>query len=286
MGVATGAEMDLLTAREVALARFCARFFPSAVVAEMALVSGARPTWRATLAKDPSRPTLFLLDCIASPRSALAASISAARSSAMACGPSPASSRLARDMETKPLNGGKSTEVSSQYEKIEQKKADTTKRVAKVTKAVSDYLENWLDELHAIDRDDLFAKKRLELSKKGPPEARQAKVCDNGNVYQGEWVDNFRHGTGSQHGNGYIYEGQWEANVYHGTGVLEMPSGVTYDGQFFNGKRHGAGFENAPNGTRYEGQYINGFKSGQGTFFMADSSSYRGDVSGNKMHGK
>jgi len=188
--------------------------------------------------------------------------------------------------ETKPLNGGKSTEVSSQYEKIEQKKADTTKRVAKVTKAVSDYLENWLDELHAIDRDDLFAKKRLELSKKGPPEARQAKVCDNGNVYQGEWVDNFRHGTGSQHGNGYIYEGQWEANVYHGTGVLEMPSGVTYDGQFFNGKRHGAGFENAPNGTRYEGQYINGFKSGQGTFFMADSSSYRGDVSGNKMHGK
>jgi hypothetical protein len=193
---------------------------------------------------------------------------------------------LAQPEEVKPLNGGKSGEVTSQYERIEHKKADTTKRVGKVTKAVSDYLEGWLGELHSIDKDELFARKRRELKRNGRPEARPAKVCDNGCVYQGEWVENCRHGMGSQHGNGYIYEGQWEANVYHGQGVLEMPSGVTYDGQFFNGKRHGSGFENAPSGMRYEGQYANGFKSGQGNFFMADGASYRGEVAENKMHGK
>jgi hypothetical protein len=188
--------------------------------------------------------------------------------------------------EIKPLTGDSGGPESSQYEKINQKTAITSKRVEKNTRAVTDYLESWLDELKTIDKDELFANKRRQLAKQGPKEARQAKVCDNGCVYQGEWIGNCRHGAGTENGNGVIYEGQWEANVYHGQGVLEMPNGIVYDGQFFNGKRHGVGFETEPDGTRYEGDYKCGVKSGQGKFFMPDGSTYSGAVYDNKMHGK
>ncbi|CAK0846949.1 unnamed protein product [Prorocentrum cordatum] len=187
--------------------------------------------------------------------------------------------------EVKPLTGDSGGRESSQYEKIQQRNAATGSRVEKITKAVTDYLEGWLEELSTVDRDELFANKRRELAKKGAKEMRQAKVCDNGCVYQGEWVENMRHGAGTEHGNGYIYEGQWEANVYHGHGVLEMPNGIVYDGQFFNGKRHGVGFETEPSGIRFEGDYARGVKSGQGKFFMADGSTYTGQVCENKMHG-
>ena len=66
----------------------------------------------------------------------------------------------------------------------------------------------------------------------------------NGDIYAGEWVENFRHGIGTcrfQRWNSF-YEGSWLKDRHHGRGVYAVnESIVRYEGEWKDGRRHGKG---------------------------------------------
>ncbi len=56
----------------------------------------------------------------------------------------------------------------------------------------------------------------------------------DGDVYEGEWVDDKAHGKGTYtHGNGGSkYIGDWLEDEQHGWGVEMWPDGAKYEGQY------------------------------------------------------
>ena len=58
----------------------------------------------------------------------------------------------------------------------------------------------------------------------------------NGDVYEGDFRYNERHGNGKYiYTNGNIYEGDWIEDKRHGKGKTTYPSGIVYRGIFRNG---------------------------------------------------
>jgi hypothetical protein len=63
-----------------------------------------------------------------------------------------------------------------------------------------------------------------------------------GNIYEGEFLNNKKHGLGKQiFANGDVYEGHWENGLMEGKGKLTMSSGDIYVGLFSKGLKHGKG---------------------------------------------
>jgi hypothetical protein len=114
-------------------------------------------------------------------------------------------------------------------------------------------------------------------------------VCENGDVYNGEWVDDAKHGHGKMtyaNGNQYegswsdnhmregvmkyadgdIYEGHWmstcfdkEKDVKQGHGVMRYADGTVYDGGWNFDEREGKGTLKGPNGeTIHDGYWLKG----------------------------
>ena len=53
----------------------------------------------------------------------------------------------------------------------------------------------------------------------------------NGDIYQGTFADDQRHGQGTFTGNdGYSYVGQWNAGQIEGQGRVIYPDGAIYEG--------------------------------------------------------
>lgn len=69
----------------------------------------------------------------------------------------------------------------------------------------------------------------------------------NGNLYDGEWKDDDRHGKGVHYWkdfskyHGDRYDGEWVEGKFNGKGVYYFASGNKYDGELKNDKRHGKG---------------------------------------------
>lgn len=129
--------------------------------------------------------------------------------------------------------------------------------------------------------------------------------------YEGEFKEGVRSGYGKYvYPNGDVYEGGWENNVKHGNGTLTYSSkapgaeedaeeeegapkrGGVYTGGFVNGARHGDGSFEYSNGDVYSGQWADGKKHGKGHYiFKADGTSFRGEwangqcVGGKWTHG-
>jgi len=89
--------------------------------------------------------------------------------------------------------------------------------------------------------------------------------------YAGEWKKNKRHGNGKSFSeNGEIYDGQWKQDFGHGHGKLQYNSGDFYEGSFENGKRHGLGVICFQNGNRFEGEFVNDLRHGLGKMIFAE----------------
>lgn len=73
-------------------------------------------------------------------------------------------------------------------------------------------------------------------------------------MYEGWWINDTLNGKGrSISGDGAIYDGQWKNGKRHGTGKTQK-GGVIYKGDFFNGKRHGQGKYSYADKSTYEGE--------------------------------
>jgi len=135
----------------------------------------------------------------------------------------------------------------------------------------------------------------------------------NGDIYEGDWVDNKRNGKGkyTYFDNDSVkeYEGDWADDERTGKGKETLFNGDIYEGDFVDGERNGKGkytsaengyviegdFKNGePNGkvketfksgNVYEGDFVNGKRNGNGKMTYADGSVYEGEWLDSNKHG-
>ncbi|XP_054699791.1 MORN repeat-containing protein 3 isoform X2 [Grus americana] len=113
---------------------------------------------------------------------------------------------------------------------------------------------------------------------------RHTAYAVNGDQYTGEWLDNLKHGKGTQvwKRTGAIYSGDWKFGKRDGYGSYSIPDPVTkeykkvYTGWWKNDKKCGYGATFYPDGERYEGEWSSGLRSGWGRMYYRDGSIYEG----------
>eukprot|EP00386_Alphamonas_edax_P003779 GDKI01011399.1.p1 GENE.GDKI01011399.1~~GDKI01011399.1.p1 ORF type:complete len:258 (+),score=61.40 GDKI01011399.1:52-774(+) len=109
---------------------------------------------------------------------------------------------------------------------------------------------------------------------------------ENGDVYEGEFVDGIKQGKGVYtYKNGDKFTGTYHANKRTGLGRIDFnKGGAYYHGYFQDGKRHGEGTEKYVNGDVYSGQWREGKKHGRGTYSYATTRfKFVGDWEGGQM---
>lgn len=97
----------------------------------------------------------------------------------------------------------------------------------------------------------------------------------NGDVYEGTWKADKRHGKGKMtyKRDGDFYDGEWKDGQRHGEGVFRfLAKEQEYRGPFKNGKFHGKGtymWEDSDKDTKqtYEGNFKEGKKDDQNALF-------------------
>ncbi|CAD7960971.1 unnamed protein product [Amoebophrya sp. A25] len=110
----------------------------------------------------------------------------------------------------------------------------------------------------------------------------------NGDVYEGEFRDGFRHGTGTYHFSktpGTRYEGQFVKDEFEGHGVYFYEGGTVYRGQWYASYKHGKGvFVNPAEKTEYDGDWCEGFRHGRGKMTSPDFT-YHGEFEHDNING-
>jgi hypothetical protein len=108
--------------------------------------------------------------------------------------------------------------------------------------------------------------------------ARGIMLYANGDVYNGEWYNDLKHGPGvMNYANGDVYAGQWENDLKHRKGNMFYANGDKYNGQWLNDLINGTGTMTYANEDVYVGQWLNGFKNGTGTMTYANGDVYEGE---------
>ena len=127
--------------------------------------------------------------------------------------------------------------------------------------------------------------------------------------YVGQWKDGKMHGIGKEETNETLYEGEFVENKKHGKGKIILKekeesysgeftndeitgkgtyiwkNGNTYTGDFIETQFHGKGKYSWEDGGEYFGDYVNGVKQGYGSYKMKDGSFYVGPFVNGKPHG-
>ena len=109
---------------------------------------------------------------------------------------------------------------------------------------------------------------------------------DNGDKYDGMFVDNVKEGKGIYYyNNGDRYEGEFFEDLKDGYGIYYYKNGEKYQGEFKEDKKDGHGIYYYLDGERYEGEFKNGFAEGRGTYYFTDGEKYVGDYKEDKRDG-
>ena len=85
---------------------------------------------------------------------------------------------------------------------------------------------------------------------------------------------------------GNVYEGNFSDGLKEGTGVYRRANGDSYVGSFKNDKMEGKGVLTWANGSSYDGDWKNDLKEGTGVFRWADGDSYVGSYKNDLKEGK
>ncbi|HNR07617.1 MAG TPA: caspase family protein [Saprospiraceae bacterium] len=129
----------------------------------------------------------------------------------------------------------------------------------------------------------------------------------NGNIYTGEWVQNYREGRGKMvfkngdtytgeflrsklHGTGTMqyslggqYSGEWKSDLPDGKGKYTYANGETYEGLLTEGRRNGYGRYHYSDGSVYDGQWRDNLREGQGSLLLANGKKTSGNWSGDRL---
>ena len=109
---------------------------------------------------------------------------------------------------------------------------------------------------------------------------------DNGDKYDGEFLDNVKEGKGVySYCNGDIYEGDFFEDVKDGYGIYYYKNGERYEGEFMDDKKSGRGIYYYLEGEKYVGEFKNGFAEGRGIYYYPDGEKYIGDYKEDKRNG-
>lgn len=86
--------------------------------------------------------------------------------------------------------------------------------------------------------------------------SRKKVKSPDGSIYDGDWLDNKRHGYGRwTHPDGASYAGQWVDDKQHGEGTMIFADGTVYTGLWKEGKRSGQGTLTNPDGLKISGNW-------------------------------
>ncbi len=106
-------------------------------------------------------------------------------------------------------------------------------------------------------------------------------------IYEGWCRFKKPHGKGTRtwKENGNIYNGEFLQGRMHGEGTFTYDNGDEYKGDFIKDLRHGNGSFNRKNNYKYKGEFFEDKMHGKGTFTYADRRVYVGDFVSDKFHG-
>jgi len=108
----------------------------------------------------------------------------------------------------------------------------------------------------------------------------------NGEVYEGEYVDERRHGIGEYHYlDGSIYEGEFFKNKRQGFGIVTRDDGSLYEGEWDRDFIHGEGIWRWSDGSCFMGDNIDGLRTGRGVYITAHGDVYVGEFKDNLIKG-
>ena len=80
----------------------------------------------------------------------------------------------------------------------------------------------------------------------------------NGDIFEGAWKNDMRHGKGTLVRHGERIEGRWKNDNRNTNGqqIIIDDDGGEYNGWIVDGKRHGIGTYKFADGTIYQGQWF------------------------------
>ena len=109
---------------------------------------------------------------------------------------------------------------------------------------------------------------------------------DNKYLYNGEWKDGMKHGTGQLITDTIKYSGKFENDLFSGSrGILCDEKGNIYEGDFLNGKYDGYGHYKMSNGDIYIGEFKDGLFDGKGQLTDKDGNVFDGNFVKGKKDG-
>ncbi|XP_029921821.1 MORN repeat-containing protein 3 isoform X1 [Myripristis murdjan] len=116
----------------------------------------------------------------------------------------------------------------------------------------------------------------------------------NGDEYTGEWLDNKKHGKGTQvwKKDGAVYDGDWKLGKRDGYGTYSILLPKTneysrlYCGRWKNGMKHGYGTYFYSSSAVYEGEWSEDKRNGWGRMYYDKGDIYEGEWMKDKSHGQ
>jgi hypothetical protein len=113
------------------------------------------------------------------------------------------------------------------------------------------------------------------------------RLLENGDQYEGEWMDGKLHGKGKLITSiGAVITGTWSHDLLSGIGRYVSPLDEVYEGQWLNNHWHGEGQFQAYNGDVYRGEFRYGLRHGDGEFISALTGNvYTGQWKNNQWNG-
>jgi len=156
-------------------------------------------------------------------------------------------------------------------------------------KGLSKY-SNVIDEMKKFEKASRKMKiigyygERIDDMKEGPGQYYYL----NGDVYDGEWKNDKKHGIGTQtfKEKGDKYEGMWRENKMDGKGIYYYANGSYYDGMWKNNQRDGFGEFHFPNGDKYDGEWKDDQMHGRGIMYYHNGSKFTGEWKNNEINGR
>ena len=99
--------------------------------------------------------------------------------------------------------------------------------------------------------------------------------------YDGEWLDNWKHGRGTFASGEGEYTGQWNYGKRHGTGTMTYQNSKVRLEGYWENDEFVAGKITYDDGSVYNGPVRNLQREGQGDYYYLDKSEYSGNWAAN-----